>query len=117
MVISGTRVETFEEANFATLSVFKAEGEWRAASTNHSWECMWSEVVAYDGETVVLADLDGTLPIQEDERGEFVEVSQEHRSLLAGGDSTYPTRFRPYHEKSRTETKEWQKGEEDTNAC
>lgn len=109
MVISGRSVETFEEANYATLSRFKAEGEWKLASTNHKWETFWTELSGWDGETVELVGLDGEFEIREDDRGEFVLLEQEHRGLFMDG--TYETRLRPYEEEG-TERKPWNPEEE-----
>ena len=105
MVISGRSVETFEEANYAVLRRFHADGEWRSASTNQEWETFWTELRGWDRETVELVGVEEALRIREDDRGEFVELEQEHRGLLMSG--TYYTRLRPYMEESRTERKPW----------
>jgi len=110
MVISGHRAESFEEANFATLSRKRVAGEWESASTNESWEVFWCELTAYHGETVELRDFEGQHEIRSDGRGEYIEVKQEHNSVFAGGE--YLTRFRPYVE-DRTEEKPWMESSTD----
>jgi len=107
MVIAGTTVPTFEEANYATLSRYFDDvggGKWKPASTNQTWVLFWSELDSYDGETVEFTDRDETLQIQEDDRGEFVVLEQDRRGVLGRG--TYRTRFRPYRERN-TERKPW----------
>lgn len=111
MTISGHSVETFEEANYATLSRYLADGEWNPASTNQTWEVFWTELSDYDGEEVELADLDGTYEIREDERGEYVQLRQEHGGLFGHGE--VPTRLRPFMEESRTDRKPWNPAEAD----
>lgn len=104
MVISGRSVDNFGDANYATLREKKASGQWKSASTNESWEVFWCEITDYDGKTVELAKFDGRHEIQEDDRGEYIQIRQEHHSIFARGE--YETRFRPYVEDS-TEEKPW----------
>jgi hypothetical protein len=108
MAISGKSATTFGQANYATLRSKKAGGEWKSASTNEEWELFWCEVTDYDGETVALAKTEGRHEIQEDSRGEYIQITQEHNSIFASGE--YETRLRPYIE-DRTETKPWMDGE------
>lgn len=109
MVISGRSTSRFADANYAVLRKKCVDGSWRSASTNEQWELFWCEIEEYHGDTLVLEKLDETHMIEEDDRGEFIEVIQENRSLLARDE--YPTRFRPYIEAS-TGSKPWM-GEED----
>lgn len=80
------------------------DGDWRSASTNGNWELFWCEITAHNGDAVVLEGTGEAHVIEEDHRGEFIEVIQENRTLLARDE--YPTRFRPYIEES-TESKPW----------
>lgn len=111
MVISGRSKRSFEDANYATLRTKRVNGEWKSASTNESWDVFWSEVTAYDGDTVELAKLPGSHEIRSDGKGEYIQVSQEHNSLFTSG--RYETRLRPYLERS-TETKPWMGDENGT---
>lgn len=104
MVISGKRVATFKEANYATLVKKYVDKAWEPASTNESWDVFWRELTYWDGEVVGLSRVDGEHEIQSDTHGEYIELRQEHNSIFASGE--YLTRFRPFNESS-TETKDW----------
>lgn len=105
MTIRGKNVDEFGDANFATLRTKRVDGQWEPASTNASWEVFWCEVTDYDGDTVKLAKFEERHEIQEDGRGEYVQIRQSNNGLFATG--AYETRFRPFVEESRTETKPW----------
>jgi len=97
MVISGHETELFAFANMAVLRKKRVDGSWESASTNENWDLMWCELTGLNAgqDTVELADTDEPHQIQEDDRGEYIEITQEHRSVITGQDQ-YRTRFRPF---------------------
>lgn len=112
MVISGRSTARFIDANYAVLRKKRVNGQWKPASTNESWDLFWCEITELHPErdAVELAKTEGEHAIQEDADGEFIQITQEHRSLFASG--KYETRLRPYIEDG-TEVKPWMDGEQD----
>lgn len=101
MVISGHETELFAVANMAVLRKKQVDGSWKSASTNENWELFWCELTGLNPEedTVELAKTEEPHDIQEDGRGEYIEIRQEHRSVFTSRDQ-YLTRFRPFRDDS-----------------
>lgn len=112
MVISGHETELFAVANMAVLRKKRVDGTWKSASTNEKWELFWCELTGLNPEagTVELAKTDEPHQIQEDDRGEYIEITQEHRSVFTGQDQ-YRTRFRPFWDDS-TGDPPWKAGDD-----
>lgn len=112
MVISGHETELFAVANTAVLRKKWVEGSWKSASTNENWELFWCELTGLNPEegTVELAKTDEPHEIQEDHRGEYIEIGQKHHSVFTTEDQ-YLTRFRPFWDDS-TGDPPW-KGDQD----